>query len=200
MSDLSRYSDGLSVRSFFKNFIFTPGFRYTSIMRLCGYLKTKPLFAFGLYPAFKLLLLRYRYKFGIAIPEYTVIGPGLLINRFGGIYIGGDAVIGCNVNVTHGVLLGYTNRGPKAGCPVIGSRTFLGAGAKVIGQIIVGADAAIGANAVVTKDVPARGVVGGIPAKLISENGSVGYINRHVPAWLMAKCADPFMDSSVKLP
>src|SRR3546814_15091130 len=54
--------------------------------------------------------------------------------------------------------------------------------------ITVGAEAAIGANAVVTRDVPERGVVGGIPAKLLSDQGSDGYINRLAPPELLAAC------------
>src|SRR3546814_18245728 len=77
-------------------------------------------------------------------------------------------------------------RGGRRGAPVIGDRSFLGSGAKVIGGITVGAEAAIGANAVVTRDVPERGVVGGIPAKLLSDQGSDGYINRLAPPELLA--------------
>lgn len=183
-ADLFRYEGSTSAKSAIKNFLFTPGFKYTVWMRTCGYLKTKPLFRRTLYPLVKLILLRCRYKYGIAIPEYTRIGPGLLINRFGGIYIGGDAVIGCNVNITHGVLLGYTNRGARAGAPVVGDRCFLGAGAKVIGHVRLGNRSSIGANAVVSKDVEDGGVAVGIPAKVISLKGSDGYVNR---------CATPEM-------
>src|SRR3546814_15068748 len=84
-------------------------------MRSCGYLRTRKFMAFGLYPLAKWWLLRCRYKYGIAIPEYTVIGPGLFINRFGGIYVNGDAVIGANANLTHGAMLGQVNRGERAG-------------------------------------------------------------------------------------
>ena len=92
------------------------------------------------------------------------------------------------MNVTHGVVLGYMNRGSRRGAPVIGDRTFLGSGAKVLGGIQVGEDAAIGANSVVTKDVPARGVVGGIPARLLSDQGSDGYINRAAPPEMIEAC------------
>jgi serine O-acetyltransferase len=84
------------------------------------------------------------------------------------------------------------NRGARKGAPVIGDRSFLGSGAKIIGGINVGEEAAIGANAVVTKDVPDRGVVVGIPAKLVSDQGSDGYINRMAPEALLAACADAY--------
>lgn len=191
-ADLYRYAGRIDAKSFWKHFLFTPGYKYTVLMRSCGYLRTWRFQAFGLYPLSKWLLLRCRYKYGIAIPEYTVIGPGLFINRFGGIYVGGDCVLGANVNLTHGILLGQANRGPRAGLPVVGDRAFIGAGAKIIGHIHLGDDCAIGANAVVTKDVPEKGVVGGIPAKLISTAGSDGYINRLVPEPLMQRCTGAF--------
>ena len=71
-------------------------------------------------------------------------------------------------------------------------------GAKVIGGIHVGTEAAIGANAVVTKDVPERGVVGGIPAKLLSDQGSDGYINRLAPPELLAACEGALYGSRTK--
>ena len=179
-ADLYRYSGTVSAKAFFKHFLFTPGYKYTVLMRTCGYLKIKPAMAFGLYPVIKMMLLRARYKYGIAIPEYTLIGPGFFINRFGGIYVNGDVVIGCNVNYTHGAMLGQLNRGPRAGNPTLGNRVLLASGAKVIGRISIGDDCSVGANAVVTKDVPASG-------------GSEGYINRAVPAAMLQRCVGAFV-------
>ncbi len=187
-ADLYRYAGRVGLAAFAKHYAFTPGYKYTVLMRTTGWLKLKPVKAFGLYPFAKWLLLRARYKYGFAIPEYMEIGPGLFLNRFGGFYFHGDTVLGSNVNITHGVVLGYMNRGARRGAPVIGDRSFLGSGAKVIGGIHVGAEAAIGANAVVTRDVPERGVVGGIPAKLLSDQGSDGYINRLAPPGMLAAC------------
>jgi serine O-acetyltransferase len=164
------------------------------VMRLCGYLKGRRALKWTLYPPLKLLLLRYRYKYGIAIPEYTRIGPGLFINRFGGVMVNGDAIIGANCNITHGAMLGQLNRGPNAGSPVLGDDVFLAAGCKVIGHIRIGDRAAVGANAVVTKDVPENGVVGGIPAKLLSTKGSEGYINNRVAP----DCADGFRPHPIR--
>src|SRR3546814_17152702 len=124
-------------------------------MRTAGWLKLKPAKAFGLYPFAKWLLLRARYKYGFAIPEYMEIGPGLFLNRFGGFYFHGDAVLGSNVNNTTVVVLGYMTRGTRRGEPVIGDRSFLGSGAKPIGSLAVCAEAAIGAKAVVPHATPA---------------------------------------------
>jgi serine O-acetyltransferase len=177
-ADLYRYAGRTTALEFLKHFVVTPGYKYTVWMRLCGYLRVRPSTRYTLYPVVKYILLRCRYKYGIAIPENTIIGPGLFINRFGGIYVHTDAIIGSNVNFTHGVLLGQTNRGALMGAPIVGDRVFMGAGAKIIGRIRLGDESMVGANAVVTKDVPAKGVVGGIPAKILSMQGSEGYINR----------------------
>lgn len=178
-ADLYRYEGKISAKAFLRHVLFTPGFSYTFWMRLCGYFKVKPwarrlLF----YHLSKLVLLHLRYKYGIAIPEYTKVGPGLFINRFGGIMVNGDAVIGANCNLTHGCMLGQANRGPRAGSPILGDRVFLAAGAKVIGRVRLGDDCVVGANAVVAKDVPPRAVMVGIPARAISFDGSDGYVNR----------------------
>jgi serine O-acetyltransferase len=180
LSDLHRYAGNQRFKSFIKHFMFTPGFKYSTTMRLCGYAKSGSTSFYTFYPLLKLLLLRYRYKYGIAIPEYTRIGPGLFINRFGNIMINGDAVIGANCNITHGSMLGQMNRGPFAGSPTVGDEVLLAAGCKVIGCVQIGNRVAVGANAVVTKDVPDDSAVGGIPARVISTNGSTGYINRRI--------------------
>jgi serine O-acetyltransferase len=176
-ADLFRYAGRTGLRTFLRHFLFTPGFKYTVWMRTAGYLRARPAGRYTLYPLFKWLLLGSRYKYGIAIPEYTKIGPGLFINRFGGIYINGDAVLGANCNITHGAVLAQSNRGERAGSPRLGDRVFLATGCKIVGRVTVGDDAMVGANAVVTKDVPAMAVVGGIPAVIISMAGSHGYIN-----------------------
>lgn len=177
-ADLFRYDGKATLKSFLRNFLFTPGYKYTVWMRTCGYLRVQGWAKWTLYPLVKYILLRCRYKYGIVIPEYTVIGPGLFINRFGGIYVNGDAIIGSNVNFTHGIMLGQQNRGPQMGSPIVGDRVFIAAGAKVIGRIKLGNGSVVGANAVVTKDVPENAVVGGIPAKVLSLKGSDGYVNR----------------------
>lgn len=181
-SDLHRYAGRTGPRAFLRHYLFTPGFKYSTVMRLCGYARRRRLTRYSIYLPLKALLLHYRYKYGIAIPDYTHVGPGLFINRFGNIMINGDAVIGANCNITHGAMLGQLNRGPRKGSPVLGDEVFLAAGCKVIGNIRLGDRAAVGANAVVTKDVPDDGVVGGIPAKLLSSAGSRGYINKRI-AW-----------------
>ncbi len=110
---------------------------------------------------------------GISIAPETAIGPGLLILHFGGIVINGQAVIGAQCTLHHGVTIG--NRRSGGGSPRIGNRVMIGVGACVLGEFSVGDDAEIGANAVVVDAVPERGVAVGIPAKVIRVKPSPGH-------------------------
>ncbi len=186
-ADLFRYEGRVSAKAFCKHFLFTPGFNYTVWLRACVWAKSAGILGKIVFPFLKWRLLHSRYKYGIAIAERTTVGPGLFINRFGGIYVHHDVVIGCNVNITHGTMLGYMNRGAREGSPIIGNEVFFGSGAKVIGKVRVGDDAAIGVNAVVTKDVPDNGVAVGLPAKVIGTDGSEGYINRKASPEMIAR-------------
>lgn len=122
----------------------------------------------------------YSFKYGIQIPGNTQIGKGFYIGHFGTIVVNGNAIIGDNVNLSQGVTIGQANRGRNIGSPIIGNEVYIGPGAKIIGNVKIGNNVAIGANAVVTNDIPDDAVVGGVPAKIISMNGSNGYINRKV--------------------
>jgi serine O-acetyltransferase len=89
-------------------------------------------------------------------------------------------VIGANCNINHAVTIGVKYGGKHPGVPIIGERVFVGPGAAIIGGIVVGSDAAIGAHAVVVASIPDRGVVAGVPAKLISLSGSGEYVTNTV--------------------
>lgn len=113
---------------------------------------------------------------GIDLPNSAEIGKGLYIAHFGGIFLFADVKMGEYCNLSQGVTIGVGGRGNKYGCPTIGDRVFIGPGAKVIGKIKIGNDVAIGANAVVTKDLPDNAVAVGIPAKIISYAGSQDFV------------------------
>jgi serine O-acetyltransferase len=113
---------------------------------------------------------------GISLPPGCEIGSGLYIAHFGGIIVHPEAKLGQNCNLGVQIVIGYGHSNGRFGCPVLGDRVFVGLGAKILGPVAIGHDVAIGANAVVLKDVPDRGVVGGVPAKLINRAGSFDYI------------------------
>lgn len=114
---------------------------------------------------------------GIDLPKHAEIGKGLFIPHFGGIIINPDVKIGEYCNLMQDVTIGMGGRGDKQGCPTIGHRVMVGAGARVIGRITIGNDVVIGANAVVTKDLPDGAVAVGVPAMIISYEGSQDYVS-----------------------
>ncbi|MBN7792931.1 serine O-acetyltransferase [Microbacterium esteraromaticum] len=106
-----------------------------------------------------------RWFTGIEIHPAARIGRRFFIDHGMGVVIGETAEIGDDVMLYHGVTLG--GRGPSHGKrhPTLEDGVAVGAGAKVLGAITVGARCTIGANAVVTKDAPADSVLVGVPAK-----------------------------------
>jgi serine O-acetyltransferase len=178
LSDLYRISDRLDAATLLNHVLRGSAFKYNFWMRTCAYTRTQPLLRLLVYPVARRLLTHYTYKFGISIPFETAIGSGFYIGHFGGIVVNEKSIIGRNCNISHGVTLGESNRGEKRGCPVLGDNVYIGPGAKIVGAVRIGNDVAIGANCVVTKDVPDRAVVVGIPGRVISEEGSAGYVNR----------------------
>jgi serine O-acetyltransferase len=108
---------------------------------------------------------------GVELPNRAEIGGGLFMPHANGIIIHIDAKIGAYCNISQQVTVGVGGDDPW-GAPTIGDRVFLGPGAKVFGPITIGNDVAIGANAVVMKDLPNQVVAVGIPAQVVSQKGS----------------------------
>jgi serine O-acetyltransferase len=175
-SDFFRMAGSTSFTRLLRNVVFGEAFQLIFWMRTCKYMRRKPLLRYTLYPLALFLYNHYTYKFGIGIPFETEIGPGFFIGHFGCIFVHPDCCIGKNCNLSQGVSIGVSNRGEKKGCPTIGDNVYIGPGAKIFGAIHIGNHAAIGANCVVTKDVPDNAVVVGIPGKVISLQGSDEYI------------------------
>ena len=176
LQDLLRYGDGGSLRAFVKHYALTPGFKFTVWLRVTKVLKGAGVLLQPLYYFSRFLLHRCAVRYGIGIPYNTCIGPGLYIGHFGGIVVHSQTIIGRDCNINQDVTIGARYGGKEPGVPVIGDRVYLAPGCKVIGGIQIGNDVAVGANAVVTKSIPERGVVVGIPGKIISFKGSADYV------------------------
>lgn len=177
-SDLHRYTGRTSAGLFLKNLLLNVGYKYSFLLRLCAYVAEVRPRALGwcLLVPLRLLFRHYQIKYALEIGYRTRIGPGLYIGHHMGIVVNERTVIGRNCNISHGVTLGVANRGPRRGVPVLGDNVYIGPGAKIIGAVRVGNNVAIGANCVVTHDVPDGAVVVGVPGKVISNNGSEGYV------------------------
>lgn len=104
---------------------------------------------------------------GIEIHPAATIGRRVFIDHGMGIVIGETAVVGDDVTIYHGVTLGGTSLEKKKRHPTVGKRVTIGAGAKILGDILIGDDSRIGANAVVVRDVPPNSVVVGIPGQVV---------------------------------
>lgn len=112
---------------------------------------------------------------GIEIHPGAKIGRRLVIDHGSGVVIGETAEIGDDVLMYHGVTLGGKTLDPVKRHPTVGNRVILGAGAKLIGNITIGDDCRVGANAVVTKDMPAGSTAVGANARLVKNQGPEDY-------------------------
>jgi len=135
-----------------------------------------------------------RFFTGVEIHPKAKIGKNLFIDHGMGVVIGETSEIGDNVTIYHMVTLGGISPSIKSDNqrdvkrhPTLKDNVVVGSGAQVLGPVIVGNNAKIGANAVVTKDIPAYAVMVGIPAKNV---GSVSPTDKTFTPYGIAKKGD----------
>ena len=109
-----------------------------------------------------------RFITGIEIHPGAQLGSGLFIDHGMGVVIGETSEVAENVTIYHGVTLGGSSWQPGKRHPTIERGVVIGAGAKILGDITIGANARIGANAVVVKSVPPDSVVVGVPGQVVT--------------------------------
>ena len=120
-----------------------------------------------------------RFLTGIEIHPKAKIGKNLFIDHGMGVVIGETSEIGDNVTIYHAVTLGgispsinSDNQRNTKRHPTLMDNVVVGSGAQILGPVVIGSNAKIGANAVVTKDVQENSVMVGIPAKNVGESSS----------------------------
>ncbi len=118
-----------------------------------------------------------RFLTGIEIHPAARIGRRLIIDHGMGVVIGETAEVGDDVYLYHGVTLGGTSSERGKRHPTLGNNVIVGAGAKILGDILVGDGARVGANAVVVQPVGAGVTVVGIPARPVERDP----VKRNVP-------------------
>lgn len=157
------------------------GLQATALYRFGRFLKAAGLYG-GSHPLGLLLTVLYAVLSrvndavnGIWISLDAQIGPGLFIAHYGGVIVG-PATVGAHCNLGNDTTLGKGGRGEEQGLPVLGDRVLVSVGARVLGPVTLGDDVLIGANTVVTRDVPDRGVVVGNPGELVSTRGAFEYV------------------------
>jgi len=107
-----------------------------------------------------------RWLTGIEIHPGARIGRRFFIDHGMGVVIGETAEVGDDVMLYHGVTLGGRQREGGKRHPTLGDGVLVGAGAKILGPVVIGARTTIGANAVVTRDAPEDSVLTGVPARV----------------------------------
>lgn len=134
----------------------------------------------------RLLSQAARAATGVEIHPGAVIGRRFFIDHGMGVVIGETAEIGDDVMMYHDVTLGGRSLNRTKRHPTLGDGVVVGAGARVLGPVVVGAKAQIGANAVVVRDVPAGAVVVGVPGQV-----------RVIPPDAQPPDADPAVDPAI---
>ncbi|MDR1349489.1 MAG: serine O-acetyltransferase [Zoogloeaceae bacterium] len=153
-----------AARSFWEVLTCYPGIHALLLHRLAHRLWRWRLFWLGRFvSAFS------RWLTGIEIHPGAVIGRRFFIDHGMGVVIGETAIVGDDVTLYHGVTLGGTSWLEGKRHPTLGDRVVVGAGAKLLGPLTVGAGARIGSNAVITRDVPENATAVGVPARILDD-------------------------------
>lgn len=113
-----------------------------------------------------------RFLTGIEIHPGASIGEGVFIDHGMGVVIGETAIVGDYALIYQGVTLGGTGKETGKRHPTLGAHVVVGAGAKVLGNIVIGDRVRIGAGSVILRDVPSNTTVVGIPGRVIRDNNS----------------------------
>lgn len=158
-----------AARSLLEVLLLYPGIRAIFFHRV-----THRLWSLGVPFAPRALSELSRWLTGIEIHPGAQLGPELIIDHGMGVVIGETTVIGRQVILYQGVTLGGISLARTKRHPTIGDRVVIGAGAKVLGNIEIGADSRVGANSVVVQSVPAGSTVDGIPARVLSRAVEAG--------------------------
>lgn len=161
-----------AIKSNFEVFLY-PSFKAILYYKVSHYLYLKKYYFLARYISEKA-----KRKTGIEIHPGAIIGKNLFIDHGMGVVIGETAEIGDNVTIYHGVTLGGTGKDKGKRHPTIKDNVMIGAGAKLLGSIIIGENVKIGAGAVVLNNTPKNTTIVGIPAKVVKTNNTVIDIKR----------------------
>jgi len=146
-------------------------FLYHGLAAIIDYRIAHFFYKMRLYFIARLISQASRWLTGIEIHPGAKLGKGVFIDHGMGVVIGETAIVGDNVLLYQGVTLGGTGIEKGKRHPTIKDNVVIGAGAKVLGNIIIGDSSYIGANAVVVKDVPPNSTVVGVPGRITKQDG-----------------------------
>ncbi len=144
---------------------------YSGVHAMIAYRVAHRLYVNDHYFSARALSQMARFMTGIEIHPGAEIGKGLMIDHGMGVVIGETAVIGDNCTLYQGVTLGGTGKDVGKRHPTLGNNVMVGAGAKVLGPLLIGDNTKIAANAVVLAQIPENCTAVGIPAKIVRKEG-----------------------------
>jgi serine O-acetyltransferase len=153
-------------KSFSEALMFSPGLHAILIHRVSHRMYLK-----GEYKIARLLNYWGRVLTGADVHPGATIGQGFFIDHATGVVIGETSIIGDHVSIFQGVTLGGVSTSKEKRHPTIEDNVIIGAGATVLGDIVIGKNSKIGAGSVVVKDVPPNSTVVGVPGKVVRQNG-----------------------------
>ena len=154
-----------AARSALETLIACPGLHAILFHRLNHWLWKNQLYLFA-----RLFAHIARFLTGIEIHPGATIGRRFFIDHGMGIVIGETAEIDDDCSLYHGVTLGGTSWNKGKRHPTLKKGVIVGAGAKILGPVILGENSRVGSNAVVVKDVPDDATVVGIPGHVVASN------------------------------
>lgn len=154
------------------------GWQYSRIWRKANYYSKRNKL---LFLAYGLLLYWKSKEYGFQVSPYATIGKGFYIGHFGTVIVSDKTVIGDNVNLSPGVIIGRTNRGRNKGDPTIGSKVWVGGNSVIVGGIKIGDNVLIAPNVYVNQNIPSDSIVIGNPCTVIhNTEATTGYINNAI--------------------
>ena len=155
-----------AARSAMEILLLYPGFKAIRLHRLANKFYKKKMFF-----AARWLSQRASKKTGVEIHPAVEVGKRFFIDHGTGVVIGETAVIGDDVTIYQGVTLGGTGKDTGKRHPTIGNNVMIGAGAKVLGPLVIGDNSRIAAGAVVLNDIPPNSTAVGVPARVVKKDG-----------------------------
>ncbi len=155
-----------AARSALEIFFLYPGFKAIRLHRRANWFYRHGMFFFA-----RWISQWASRKTGVEIHPAVKIGKRFFIDHGTGVVIGETAVIGDDVTIYQGVTLGGTGKDTGKRHPTIGNNVMIGAGAKVLGPLVIGDNSRIAAGAVVLSDIPSNSTAVGVPAKVVRRDG-----------------------------
>lgn len=155
-----------AARSALEIFFLYPGFKAIRLHRRSNWF-----YRHGMFFIARWISQRASRKTGVEIHPAVKIGKRFFIDHGTGVVIGETAVIGDDVTIYQGVTLGGTGKDTGKRHPTIGNNVMIGAGAKVLGPLVIGDNSRIAAGAVVLSDIPSNSTAVGVPAKVVRRDG-----------------------------